>query len=116
MQTRSRFFELLAQVNEVENKHHDKSPDINAQILLMRVAMAHHAGKPLNVTQAMGLSHIGSPAMLHRKINDLLTLDMIELAFVGNNRRTKFITPSAKAYAVIDEMAQAAESVYDTVS
>ena len=116
MQTRSRFFELLAQVNEVENKHHDKSPDINAQILLMRVAMAHHAGKPLNVTQAMGLSHIGSPAMLHRKINDLLTLNMIELAFVGNNRRTKFITPTAQAYAVIDEMAQAAESVYDTLS
>ena len=116
MQYRAVFFELMASVNEVENRHHAVLPDINAQLLLMRVAMAHHAGSSMNVTQAMNLAHIGSPAMLHRKINDLLNQGMIELTFEGNNRRTKFLVPTAQAYAIIDEMADAAAGVYDTVS
>ena len=116
MQNRQVFFKLLECVNDVENRHHALLPDINAQLLLMRIAMAHHAGSPLNVTQAMNLAHIGSPAMLHRKINDLLNQGMIELTFEGSNRRTKFLVPTAQAYAIIDEMADAAAAVYDTVS
>jgi hypothetical protein len=115
MSNRADFFELIARVNAVEDRHHDVLPDINAQLLLMRVALAHHAGTSLNVTQAMNLAHIGSPAMLHRKINDLLNQGLIELTFEGNNRRTKFLVPTAQAYAIIDELADAAASVYDTV-
>jgi hypothetical protein len=116
MSNRAGFFELIARVNAVENRHHEILPDINAQLLLMRVAMAHHAGASMNVTQAMNLDHIGSPAMLHRKINDLLNQGLIELTFEGNNRRTKFLVPTAQAFAIIDELADAAASVYDTVS
>jgi hypothetical protein len=116
MSNRAEFFELMARVNAVENRHHEILPDINAQLLLMRVAMAHHQGASLNVTQAMNLAHIGSPAMLHRKINDLLNQGLIELTFDGNNRRTKFLVPTDQAYAIIDELADAAASVYDTVS
>jgi hypothetical protein len=113
MQNRQFFFKLIASVNEVEDRHHHLLPDINAQLLLMRVAMAHHQEVPLNVTQAMSLSHIGSPAMLHRKINDLLNQGLIELTFEGSNRRTKFLVPTNHAYAIIDEMADAAAGVCD---
>ena len=116
MSNRAAFFELIARINAVENQHHEVMPDINAQLLLMRVAMAHHGGSSLNVTQAMNLAHIGSPAMLHRKINDLLSQGLIELTFEGNNRRTKFLVPTDQAYAIIDEMADAAAAVYDTVN
>ena len=113
MKNRELFFKLLACVNEVEDKHHAACPDIDAQILLMRIAMSHHQGSPLNVTQAMNLRHIGSPAMLHRKINDLLSLDMIALVFESGNRRTKYLLPTAKAYAIIDEMADAAAGIFE---
>ena len=116
MKKRDIFFQLLAAVNDVENKHHTAFPDIDAQILLMRVAMAHQNKAPLNVTQAMNLRHIGSPAMLHRKINDLLHWGMLELVFEGSNRRTKYLQPSAKAYAIIDEMADAAAGIYEPVN
>lgn len=112
MSNRVAFFELMAGINEVENRHHNLMPDISAQLLLMRVAMAHHSGSSLNVTQAMNLSHIGSPAMLHRKINDLLNQGLIELIFEGTNRRTKFLVPTEKSYAIIDEMADAAAHTY----
>lgn len=116
MKNRELFFKLLAAVNDVENKHHAGIPDIDAQLLLMRIAMAHHSQTPLNVTQAMNLRHIGSPAMLHRKINDLLSWGMVELVFEGSNRRTKYLQPSAKAYVIIDEMADAAAGIYEQVS
>jgi hypothetical protein len=115
MKNREQFFQLLTAVNAVENAHHQALPDIDAQLLLMRIAMAHHNQAPLNVTQAMKLRHIGSPAMLHRKINDLLAWGMVSLEFEGNNRRTKYLVPSEKAYAIIDEMADAASGIYEPV-
>jgi len=116
MQNREIFFKFLACVNKVEDRHHNLLPDINAQLLLMRVAIAHHQGTSLNVTQAMNLAHIGSPAMLHRKINDLLAQGLIELIFEGNNRRTKFLVPTSLANTIIDELADVAAAVYDTVN
>ena len=107
MSNRAGFFELITRVNAVEDRHHEVLPDINAQLLLMRVAMAHHAGSSMNVTQAMNLAHIGSPAMLHRKINDLLNQGLIELTFEGNNRRTKFLIPTPAAMTIFDELALA---------
>jgi len=116
MKNRELFFQLLSVVNAVENTHHTSFPDIDAQILLMRIAMGHQAKAPLNVTQAMNLRHIGSPAMLHRKINDLLQWGMVELVFEGGNRRTKYLEPTKKAFAIIDEMADAAAAIYEPVS
>lgn len=116
MKNREIFFQLLSAVNAVENKHHTSFPDIDAQILFMRIAMGHQAKAPLNVTQAMNLRHIGSPAMLHRKINDLLQWGMVELVFESGNRRTKYLEPTKKAYAIIDEMADAAAAIYEPVS
>ena len=80
----------------------------------MRVAMAHDKKQALNVTQAMNLKSIGSPAMLHRKINDLLHLNMIELVFEGSNRRTKYLLPTPQAMEILDEMADAAAKVYQS--
>ena len=114
--SRSLFFNLLGAINHIESQHTEQLPDLDAQVLLIRIAMAHDKKIPMNVTQAMNLDHIGSPAMLHRKINDLLNQGLIELTFEGNNRRTKFLVPTAQAYAIIDELADAAASVYDTVS
>ncbi len=115
MKNRETFFQLLAAIDGVKNKHHALAPDIDAQLLLMRIAMAHHLNAPLNVSQAMNLRQIGSPAMLHRKMNDLLASGMVALVFEGNNRRTKYLEPSSKAYAIIDEMADAVAAIEATV-
>ena len=112
MSNRAGFFELITRVNAVEDRHHEVLPDINAQLLLMRVAMAHDKKQPLNVTQAMNLKSIGSPAMLHRKINDLLKLNMVELVFEGSNRRTKYLLPTQQALDILDQMANAAAKAY----
>jgi len=113
---RTQFFAFLEIVNDIENEHLHKLPDIDAQVLLMRVAMAHDKKQPLNVTQAMNLKSIGSPAMLHRKINDLLKLNMVELVFEGSNRRTKYLLPTKQALDILDQMANAAAKAYQLPS
>jgi DNA-binding MarR family transcriptional regulator len=55
----------------------------------------------------MQMRRIGSPAKNHRKINDLLDADMIELAHDAGNRRTKFLIPTPAAMMIFDELALA---------
>ena len=50
--------------------------------------------------------------MLHRKINDLLKLNMVELVFEGSNRRTKYLLPTKQALDILDQMANAAAKAY----
>jgi DNA-binding MarR family transcriptional regulator len=110
--SRSQFFSLLGAVSDIETQHTEQLPDLDAQVLLMRIAMANDRSEPMNVTQAMGLKAIGSPAMLHRKINDLLHKGLVELVFEGTNRRTKYLVPTTLSLAIIDAMANAAARAY----
>ena len=110
--SRSQFFSLLGAVSDIETQHTEQLPDLDAQVLLMRIAMANDRNEPMNVTQAMGLKAIGSPAMLHRKINDLLHKGLVELVFEGTNRRTKYLVPTTLSLAIIDAMATAAAQIY----
>jgi hypothetical protein len=105
---RSLFFNLLNAINHIESQHTEQLPDLDAQVLLIRIAMAHDKKIPMNVTQAMALKTIGSPAMLHRKINDLLHKGLVDLVFEGTNRRTKYLIPTSLSLSIIDEMADAA--------
>ena len=113
---RSQFFAFLESVCHIQQHNLHKLPDLDAQVLLMYVRMANEKKKPLNVTQAMNKKTTGSPAMLYRKINDLLHLELVELVYEGTNRRTKYLIPTAKAQAFADEMAEAASRIYQPVN
>lgn len=109
---RTFFFALLSAISHIESQHSERLPDLDAQVLLIQIAMAHDKKLPMNVTQAMGLKAIGSPAMLHRKINDLLHKGLVELVFEGTNRRTKYLIPTSLSLSIIDEMADSASLTY----
>jgi hypothetical protein len=113
---RSLFFSFLESVSLIQQHNHHKLPDLDAQVLMMYVCIANEKKKPLNVTQAMNMKSIGSPAMLYRKINDLLSLELVELVYEGSNRRTKYLIPTSKALVFADEMADAAVSIYQPIS
>jgi DNA-binding MarR family transcriptional regulator len=46
----------------------------------------------------MGFNALGSPANLHRKLDELLDAGMISFSYNGNNRRTKYITLTQTAF------------------
>lgn len=62
--------------------------------------------EPLTVTEAMSLQEIGSPATIHRKLEDLLIAGLIVHQYAPDNRRTKYLMLTSKAiayYALLSE-------------
>ena len=106
-----RFLKIVAAL-EQEQHHKEISPI--AILLLNEIAVKDFDEQPLTVSQALEFRALGSPATLHRKIDELREAGMIEVTNVGTNRRTKylFLTQAARDYFQIknDAMLKALES------
>ena len=88
--------------------------DETARVLLNHVGVhASLYNDPITVTQAMDMPYIASPATMHRKIDDLLKAGYITLEYNGN-RRTKYLTPTAKAHQYFDALAVAIDTTRET--
>ena len=76
---------------------HVSNLDQTAKQLLNVIVLRHAQDKPLNVTDAMALSAIASPATIHRKLDDLRESGLIDQVFEGKDRRTKYLVPTPNA-------------------
>lgn len=91
-----------------------KNIDSTALLLLNEIAVQHHEGKNITVTQAMLLSNIASPATVHRKLNKLIEVSLIEQVFEGKNRRTKYLIPTKEAESYFAKMSKAITNAVDS--
>ena len=91
-----KFLQNIAALEPIQLKYKDLSP--TAILLLNEIAVKDFEDQPLKVTQAMGFNALGSPANLHRKLDELLDAGMISFSYNGNNRRTKYITLTQTAF------------------
>jgi DNA-binding MarR family transcriptional regulator len=81
--------------------------DLECRRLLEEVAVRQHEGQSLTVTEAMALADIASPATLHRKLDQLLQLGMVEHQFEGDNRRTKYLVCTEASMRYFDRAGRA---------
>ena len=100
-----RFLRITRAINQ--NHIGDKNIDATAMLLLNEIAVRNLEGKTITVTEAMTISSIASPATIHRKLDELREVGLIEQIFEGNNRRTKYLVPTKTANAYFDKMASA---------
>jgi DNA-binding MarR family transcriptional regulator len=91
-----KFLQNIAALEPIQLKYKDLSP--TAILLLNEIAVKDFEDQPLKVTQATGFNALGSPANLHRKLDELLDAGMISFSYNGNNRRTKYITLKQAAF------------------
>jgi hypothetical protein len=91
-----------------------KNIDSTALLLLNEIAVQHHEGKNITVTQAMLLSNIASPTTVHRKLNKLIEVSLIEQVFEGKNRRTKYLIPTKEAESYFAKMSKAITNAVDS--
>ena len=107
-----RFLKIVAALQFDQRKYKDISP--TAIFLLNEIAVKDFDEQPLTVSQAIEFRALGSPATLHRKIDELRHADLVLVTNVGTDRRTKylFLTQAAKDYFQInsDAMLKALES------
>ena len=84
-----KFLQNIAALEPIQLKQNALSP--TAILLLNAIAVKHFEQQFLNVTQTLGLRELGSSANLHRKLDELREIGMIEFRSVGKNRRTKYL-------------------------
>ena len=101
------YMRFLNVLHALESDSGLPSTDFECRRLLEEIAVRQFAEQPMTVTEVMALSHIASPATLHRKLDALLQSGMIEHHFEGENRRTKFVICSPKAMGHFERVGRA---------
>ena len=101
------YFKFLAHAGDIPAS---LSVDRVSVALLDEISLCD--AEPLSVTEAMTLSFIASPATIHRKLDELLEKGLIEHKYEDENRRTKYLVPSAKA---LDHYARLGAAVREAV-
>ena len=97
MQNQSVYLRFLSLLHAIEGKGELPNLDLDAKRLLEVIAVQHSQGKPLTVSDAMAMTQIASPATIHRKLDVLREIGMIDTHFEGKNRRTKYLCPTPQA-------------------
>jgi DNA-binding MarR family transcriptional regulator len=97
MQNQSIYLRFLSLLHAIEGKGELPNLDLDAKRLLEVIGVQHSQGKPLTVSDAMAMTQIASPATIHRKLDVLREIGMIDTHFEGKNRRTKYLCPTPQA-------------------
>ena len=92
------YLRFLNLVHALEGGSTAPTMDLDAKKLLEVIFVRYANDKPMTVTDAMALSHIASPATIHRKLDQLREMGMIDTEFEGKNRRTKYLVPTQMAH------------------
>jgi Fe2+ or Zn2+ uptake regulation protein len=107
MESKQIYLRFLNLIHALDGGQNAPQMDLDAKKLLEVVSVRHDLGKPLTVTDAMALHHIASPATIHRKLDQLRELGMVDTVFEGKNRRTKYIVPTQAAHDYFNAVGQA---------
>lgn len=112
MEAKQIYLRFLNLIHALDGAEHAPAMDLDAKKLLEVIAVRQAQGKPLTVTDAMALHTIASPATIHRKLDQLRELGMIDTVFEGKNRRTKYLVPTAAALTYFDQVGQVMQQAF----
>lgn len=88
-------FLSLCQALDRKQRH---EVDATAMQLLGEIGVAEFNESPKSVTELMALTHIASPATVHRKLDDLIKSGLVATRFALPDRRTKRVHVTAKGH------------------
>ncbi len=100
------YLRLVKVVLSMENQGPFKGLDQASIKLLEVIALGELEGTPLQVTKAMELKHIASPASIHRKLEALRAQGLIDHVYEEGNQRTKFLRPTELALGHYAQISQ----------
>jgi DNA-binding MarR family transcriptional regulator len=104
------YLKFLSLIQTTESKGELAALDSDAKRLLEIIAVRHFLGQQTTISDAMGLKSIASPATLHRKIDALRGLSLLETYFEGKNKRTKYLRPTDQADQYFSMLGQLMET------
>lgn len=78
--------------------------DANETALLEAVVLRWYEGEPMTVREAIALSHLGSPATLHKRVTRLRHKDMLATLSQDGDRRAKYLIPTERTLEYMSRM------------
>jgi hypothetical protein len=96
-----RFLALAAQTAAKDRSQSgEEALDTDEKALLELIILRWAVGEPMTVRQAIALSHLGSPATLHKRLMRLRQKTYLDLEHVSGDRRVKrlIIGPVGQTY------------------
>jgi DNA-binding MarR family transcriptional regulator len=105
------YFRFLQLARAVDTLPEGSELDANELALLESVVLHWHEGNPMTVRQAIGLSTLGSPATLHKRITRLRQKGLLENHSEPGDRRAKFLLPTPQALEYFHRLGQTMQQV-----
>ena len=77
--------------------------DANENALLEAISLRWFENKPMTVREAIGISQLGSPATLHKRITRLRNRDLVQTFNQPDDKRAKYLIPTDKSIAMFKD-------------
>jgi hypothetical protein len=92
-----RFLQLARSVQQLPDA---PQLDANEKALLEEIALCWFENRVMTVREAIGLSNLGSPATLHKRITRLRQKDLLKTFNQPEDKRAKYLIPTDKTIAM----------------
>ena len=103
-----RFLQLAKAVQELPD---GPQLDANEKALLEEIALSWFENRVMTVREAIGLSHLGSPATLHKRITRLRQKDLLMTFNQPEDKRAKYLIPTDKTIAMFGDFGKKMNTV-----
>ena len=94
--TENAYLRFLQLAKAIQSLPESPLLDANENALLEAIALRWFENKPMTVREAIGLSELGSPATLHKRITRLRNRDLVEAFSQAEDKRAKYLIPTKK--------------------
>jgi hypothetical protein len=95
-----RFLQLARSVQQLPD---GPQLDANEKALLEEIALSWFENRAMTVREAIGLTHLGSPATLHKRITRLRQKDLLKTFNQPEDKRAKYLIPTDQTIAMFGD-------------
>ena len=101
-----KYVSFLQLSSEVESLFDLKGFGPNEKALFQEVFLAWFKGASLSVNEAIAISHLGSPATLHKRLALLRDLKLVDALHLNEDHRSKFLQPTDTGIKYIEMLSK----------
>ena len=104
--TANAYLRFLQLVRTIQQLPHGPQLDANEKTLLEEIALNWFENRVMTVREAIGLTHLGSPATLHKRITRLRQKDFLKTLNEPEDKRAKYLLPTDKTMTMFGDFSK----------
>ena len=106
-----RFLQLARAVQQLPDA---PQLDANEKALLEEIVLRWYENRVMSVREAIGLTHLGSPATLHKRITRLRQKDLLKTFNQPDDKRAKYLIPTDRTMSLFGDFGKKMNTAVDS--